>query len=1173
MNGLVICLLAAAMLVAQSPPSQSISGKQEIQKRVRGMARQLLTGILDVQLRQLEENGLDSLQLHDDIRTMRQHIDELIDAEMPEVLELLTRLQATPDDRREETFVLARQKSREVLVRLLVERQALLRRLRMAEMVAQVKRLIERETTVLATTEALPEQVQAGREASTLATIEDQRDVKALYLGLEDMLRDASSWGGPVGAEATTGLRLLETGRVGEEVDNTRKHLEEIRFSEAAASLEAVIKGLQALLASIERAQGLVQGDAESARETIRQLATRQEKVRQATRQPDLAQTAMDELAEQQSEIRNQVAQMQEELEPSSEAQTPLEEAEQSAYEATADLFEGRPEDAMAEQAHVLDALAEAAQQVQREPEPQQASLTAEEHDQLIEDLEGALEDLQEIRQEQEVASETAQKEPAEAKKQESEIAEELAAVPEDRDLPLEVTSRLDDAEEAADSAADQMNRPEETRRRATDEAEQAIERAVSEVETALADARRHRLGIEIAELAQAAGALDRAAAAERAIAQESQRASESEGLAEEEAAALSRRQANVADVAAKVAQGVDQAAPKATDILNEASRPIQETQSQLEAALEQPGEPSKPAARQAAQEASQAAEMLAQAANEIRTEIGRTAQELAALTGEQFDEATQARQTVEAAIESRPESMAERLQKLARAEQKVRQAAAEQERAAGRPKAAQAMELADGVRQTLELQRRADRAAESLTDHPDTGPLEAIARQQDVAQAAERLQEQAARERQPDEPEQPQAQDEPRPDTLAETLDRAEEAAEEAARDLLDAKPAEARAARSAAREALQQALDLASAEAQRAQEAPPGEPDLEAQQQVGEAVAEAHALAQPDAPQAADTLAEAGQASRQAEQEIDQRSPDAARQPQAATADRLERAEAQLAEAVDRLAAQAAEQLAEQSQEAGGLTDEAIPVDPGATGHLQAAESQAARGQEMIPQMPEQAAPTEEKIANAMDEAVADLAARQQQLARDKALAEALAALAAQQQEAADQLAQSAQSPPDDQPPDVLADALAEAWQQLAQAQQSTVQAAQQVAGQSQMTNEPIQQATALAAGMAQPDGPSQTSSPTATQGGAAQAGQLVENQPPSPGQPIEADQPPQGADGTPDSPDQNAEDRQRRFREDPWVLQLPPELRAAIRANAARRPPRGYEERLKRYFKNID
>jgi hypothetical protein len=45
------------------------------------------------------------------------------------------------------------------------------------------------------------------------------------------------------------------------------------------------------------------------------------------------------------------------------------------------------------------------------------------------------------------------------------------------------------------------------------------------------------------------------------------------------------------------------------------------------------------------------------------------------------------------------------------------------------------------------------------------------------------------------------------------------------------------------------------------------------------------------------------------------------------------------------------------------------------------------------------------------------------------------------------------------------------------------------------------------------------------------------------------------------------------QRTFREEPWVAKLPPELRQAIRAQSQRRPPRAYEERLRRYFENID
>ena len=44
-------------------------------------------------------------------------------------------------------------------------------------------------------------------------------------------------------------------------------------------------------------------------------------------------------------------------------------------------------------------------------------------------------------------------------------------------------------------------------------------------------------------------------------------------------------------------------------------------------------------------------------------------------------------------------------------------------------------------------------------------------------------------------------------------------------------------------------------------------------------------------------------------------------------------------------------------------------------------------------------------------------------------------------------------------------------------------------------------------------------------------------------------------------------------RQFKEESWFAKLPPELRNSIRARSQRQPPRGYEERLRRYFENID
>jgi hypothetical protein len=44
-------------------------------------------------------------------------------------------------------------------------------------------------------------------------------------------------------------------------------------------------------------------------------------------------------------------------------------------------------------------------------------------------------------------------------------------------------------------------------------------------------------------------------------------------------------------------------------------------------------------------------------------------------------------------------------------------------------------------------------------------------------------------------------------------------------------------------------------------------------------------------------------------------------------------------------------------------------------------------------------------------------------------------------------------------------------------------------------------------------------------------------------------------------------------RSFADSPWFARLPPELREAIRMRGRRQPPRGYEDRLRRYFESVD
>ena len=119
-------------------------------------------------------------------------------------------------------------------------------------------------------------------------------------------------------------------------------------------------------------------------------------------------------------------------------------------------------------------------------------------------------------------------------------------------------------------------------------------------------------------------------------------------------------------------------------------------------------------------------------------------------------------------------------------------------------------------------------------------------------------------------------------------------------------------------------------------------------------------------------------------------------------------------------------------------------------------------------------------------MNSAAADLKARDQQLAHDQALAQQLADLAAQQQAEAKQIAQLAQQPPatgrtgagrsaragpgaghpgGQQGQPALQQPMAQAWQQLAESQRATQQAAEEIAGQSIPASPAIGQAEQLA------------------------------------------------------------------------------------------------------------
>jgi dephospho-CoA kinase len=73
--------------------AERLRQRQIAQEKARAMAGELVSSILDIQIKQLQENGLDKLPIFTEITGMRKNIDALVEAEMQDVVKLLVEAQ------------------------------------------------------------------------------------------------------------------------------------------------------------------------------------------------------------------------------------------------------------------------------------------------------------------------------------------------------------------------------------------------------------------------------------------------------------------------------------------------------------------------------------------------------------------------------------------------------------------------------------------------------------------------------------------------------------------------------------------------------------------------------------------------------------------------------------------------------------------------------------------------------------------------------------------------------------------------------------------------------------------------------------------------------------------------------------------------------------------------
>ncbi|MDQ3333485.1 MAG: hypothetical protein M3552_23045, partial [Planctomycetota bacterium] len=658
MSRIAACLLTLLSLApAFAVDDSDLIRRQSDQRQARAMAQQLVSSVLDMQLRQLEENGLVDLPVYADIRAMRGNLAALVDREMAVVVQRLVEAQGATGAERDAKFVEARRAIREVVIRLSVERQALMRRLKAAEIAEQARRLLEMQNTSREAAVGLAALPENRRAEAALRTIEDQRDVKGVFGRLLETLVDVKTWDGDIATAASEGLRMLKDAGTEGRLDEAQKALAAATFDEAVTHQDAVIEALKKLLAIVERTQDAASDRGELI-ETVRRLKEEQQTLHDDIQENGLSEPPKPETVEAQQKIAQTLDELTDRLRGDVAALPLREQAATAAKAATEALFTADEARTLAEQQRAVDRLAALEGVLSRSQETRSDRSAAELAD-AARELEATREELKQAVAKHNEAARLGAAKPQEASDAEKAAAEIATKLRDDQELPATVSSRIADAAEAAQVASKTLaaaTGDDAAKRQAASEvaeAGRAFQRAQAAVEEALADTKRAEAAVRIGELARAAEALERAAAAERELGVQAATAAKAEGLSAERVAEMKRVQDDVTGVAAKAAEGVKAAAPDVAATLAKAADAAKRTDFALTQAASAPGEASKNSAGEAAEAARETATELTNAAASLRSRIGEAATQLADLAGEQLQPVAAAQQAVQAAAEA----------------------------------------------------------------------------------------------------------------------------------------------------------------------------------------------------------------------------------------------------------------------------------------------------------------------------------------------------------------------------------------------------------------------------------------------------------------------------------------------------------------------------------------
>jgi hypothetical protein len=1036
------CIYGSGMQCLAADEGDLVRQRLRQQEQAQAIAEELVASVLDTQLLQLSENGLQSSLVYRDVQEMRGQLSSLAEHEMPQIVELLAAAQSAPVAERQSRINQAREKIRNVVVKLVAERQRLYRRMQVANLSVEARQLNEMLSKIHKATRSLTERQSQPTEQLALAAVEDQADVNKLFYQLTASLNDVSTWNGPAAAAAANGLRVLRVTHVEQQLQAAAAGLDASEFASAADSQQLAIRGLAALIEKLEEAQGNSDADRQAGIELIRELIIRQSVLRDATRVTDINERSLEGLIERETNIHKDVGELTKALAAFAATASLVEQAKTAAFDATASLFESKIDTALNQQANVVSNLAQLESVLRRGGEGDNRNWSAAELAEYIARLETlALHVTKSLKPLQALATPA---DDADRASRLSTAARELSSAQQIGQFRSSVAVRLSNAQEAVAGQGSLA------------EVISEIKRLDAEVSGELADTRRRHKAVELGELARAAEALERAGAASAEIARRVAAAANAP-LESDQWAVLYQENSNAAAVAERIAVGIESSASNAAQILADTKVHFANAARFLNLPENQ-GRARTPAmCSECAASAKQASEQLAAAAAELRLQQLRAASELEAIASDQFAEADAVRMDVHKAAEAMDTEAVELLEALELARLQLVDATIDHTRAEGRDAAANALQHGFHLAQLQRSQLAADRAAEAWLSGSAHNPLDAAYQQQLVADSAIKH----AR---------------TMPPQFGRLLTQAAESAREAARETINGSAPKADRARRQTFRLLGEALNAANAEAKTIDQEPTDKLDAKAQQSVGDKLVAARKLLD-EAPlrsaatkQIVQLLATAETATKQAVQQIDRGEQESAVATQRSIREAIAESSQRITDLLQALSLEQANNFREQAASSQKLIEQASKIDPAAAADMAHAHAAAERGSQSSDD-PERIAQFAETTWEKTRQAASNLAVRSQALAKDRELAQLMGQLAQQQQNARNTIAEAAEqlreAEPGDNSPTQLAAAqsLLQAQKRFAKAQSATGEGAAEVSGQVEVANQPIREGLEIA------------------------------------------------------------------------------------------------------------